>query len=378
MDRRTFIRGAGVTVGALAAGLGPARRAVAAADGTLPLAWAPTALTPAISHLSIPSDPNTLRGHTTLLPVADKLGADRLDDWYLWQWTHDTSRTYLYTAPEATGPYTARGFGEAPTPYPSNYLTNHFSSGDVVWDPERARFISSPHGVRLPIVPGNAEPSQDSFLTSSVDGLNWEWLDDDNRPRLVCGPPGSVDSIHTGYGRLLRDLDGVLATHAGRCWWIYRAQRLDVGGNPLAPTFRAIGTTYTPYLASASSLAGDFDQKQLAFTSSTANYGLNAFGSFIRASGTHHVYTGQALPDPPIAPGKTLHYRTLGDDMAFFPAPLVPLQIVSTKGAVIEENNIVRDPATGTIYNCHVQGSLNPDLTANVETWIYEGVNLPI
>ncbi len=384
MDRRGFIRAAGVSAAAVATGfsrslLPPSAGGIASAhasqSGNLPLIWKPTSLTPAMTHTSIASDPNTLRGHTTMMFVRDKLGNAALDNWYLWQWTHDTSRTYLYTAPKATGPWTAAGFGEAPTPYPSNYLVNHFSSGDIVWEPERKVFISSPHGVRLPPVPGNAEVSQDSFLTSSVDGREWQWLDGDSSPRLICGPPKSVDSVHTGYGRLLRDLDGYIATHNNRYWWFYRAQRND-GGNPIHaihPLVDAVGTVYTPTLASTGDLTQTFAKKQTAFTSVTLNTGLISAGSFIRTNNRHHIFLGQALPDPPIAPAKTLLYQSNGSNMKFA-LPLPVAQVALTPGAIIEENNIARDPETGTVYNCHVQGALDANLNARIDTWIYEGV----
>ncbi|MBA2609159.1 MAG: twin-arginine translocation signal domain-containing protein [Actinobacteria bacterium] len=381
MDRRDFLRTTGVAGAALTTGFGrsllsPRLGGVTPAEqtGAMPTIWKPTALGPAMSHTTIPSDPNTLRGHTTLMFVRDKLGNAAIDNWYLWQWTHDTSRTYLYSAPKATGPFTARGFGNAPTPYPANYLVNHFSSGDIVWEPERRVFISSPHGVRLPPVPGNAEVSQDSFLTSSPDGLNWSWLDGDSRPRLICGPPKSVDSVHTGYGRLLRDLDGHIATQASQYWWIYRAQRND-GGNPIHaihPFVDAVGTTYTPMLASTDDLTQTFDRKRQAYPGVTLNTGLISFGSFVRTNKQQHVFMVQALPDPPIAPAKTLHYVSKGNSMNFgLPQPVV--QIVNAKGAIIEENNIARDPETGKIYNCHVQGSLDANANALIETWIYEG-----
>ncbi len=368
MKRRQFVAGMGATA-ALATAAARAPWAVAAgSDPALPITWIPTGLEPVLTAHVIPSDPNSLRGFSTLLYVRDKIGSAAFDDWYLWQWTHDTSRTYLYTAPSIQGPYTARGFGLPPTPYPAGYIENHFSAGDVVWDPVGEQFIASPHGVRDSLEVGNGERCQDSFLTASKDGLNWTWLGGDSRPRLRCGPPRSVDSVHTGYGRLLRDLDGVLTTHAGRYWWIYRGQRDDarfpVGDPSLPPPLNgSLGTSYTPTLASAATIHSDFDRKQKAFDTYSANQLLNSFGSFIRANGCHWVYTVH---------GKTQMYRTLRDDMAFLPVPIPVGQIISPRGGSIEENNIVRDPTTGKIYNCHVQGIVNADLSVDAETWIYE------
>ncbi|HZQ87614.1 MAG TPA: hypothetical protein VFA83_22400, partial [Acidimicrobiales bacterium] len=224
MDRRTFLRIAGGAAVVSATGLHRLAPAWAVDDGVYPrLLWQPEGTAPVLSVPSDPNDANTQRMFPTLLPAGSLL-ANPIDAWYLWLWTHDTSRIYLYTAPTPAGPFTARGFGLPPTPYPSGYLAGHFSSGDIVWDAAGGRLISTPHGIRLPQVVGNGEVSQDSFLIQSTDGLNWSWLDGDNRPRLTCGPVGSPDSVHTGYGRMLRDLDGHLTKFDGRHWWIYRAQ----------------------------------------------------------------------------------------------------------------------------------------------------------
>ena len=338
--------------------------------------WTPTSTEPALVHLHVPSEADTQWNHTSVMYVRDRLRGRAIDDWYLWRWTHDTSKTYLYTAPAVTGPYTLRGFGEAPTPYPEGYVVNHFSAGDIVWDPDGRQFIASPHGVRDTTADGSYGPAQDSFLTCSRDGLTWSWLDRDNRPRLRCGPPGSPDSIHTGYGRLLRDLDVNLAQHAGRNWWVYRAQRLDDDGAAFREppvNLRHVGTSYTAYLASAPSIRDDFDQKQKAWDSHTANTGLNSFGCFVRAGGRHHVYAAEAFPDPPIVPVKSTYHSTGGDDMGFSPVPLVPLSMVSPRGPLIEDNTIVRDPTSGVVYNIHTQAVVNADAEINVEVWVYRG-----
>lgn len=378
MERRRFLQGVGAaTVGVAAGttGFGRVASVLAADDGATPPAlWLPTGLTPVLSLAQDTADPNTQRGFVSVMYVRDKLGAGAIDDWYLWLWTHDTSRTYLYTAPSILGPWTAGPVGDAPTPYPAGYLVGHFSSGDIVWDPDGQRFISTPHGVRLPTVPGNAEVSQDSFLTESSDGVTWHWLDGDSRPRLRCGPPRSPDSVHTGYGRLLRDLDGNLVRHNGRHWWIYRAQRNDAG-NPihaLTPLLDAVGTIYTPYLASSPSLAQDFTQKQKAFTSTTLNLGLNNFGTFVRAGGRHHVLTTQGLPDPPLAPTKVFSIRSSGDNMTFNGLPLPSVIPTLTTGTLIEgDGYVTRDPSDGSIYLVHTCGVLVPSPAA--EVWVYKG-----
>lgn len=362
-SRRTVLKAAGLAAAATV--LGPAPVARAADDGTYPrLTWlAPTA--PVLTFPSNPGDANTQRMFPTLLPAGSYL-PNALDAWYLWLWTHDTSRTYRYTAPSPTGPFTSQGFGEAPADYPEGYLPGHFSSGDIVWDPAGQRLVSSPHGIRLGIAPGNGEVSQNSFLTTSTDGLSWSWLDGDNRPRLVCGPPGSPDSVHTGYGRLLRDLDGQLMTANGRYWWLYRAQRRDA---PL-PTGHSVPTSYTPYLASATSLSGDFGTKQKAFDTLQGGTSLFDVGSFIRAASAHHMFmvegTAMAFPTVP------LYNKTDVDDMAFLPRA-VPLALPKPNETTVLSSggNVIRDPATGDQYLVQVGVRVNP---AQTEIWVYRAI----
>lgn len=378
MDRRHFLNLLAGGTGLLATRgwtVGVPGSTSGTADPLPPLAWLPTSLQPALTHVADPNDVETNWNSTSVLPAGVLLGSAAIDEWYLFRWTHDTSHVYLYTAPAITGPYTMRGFGEAPTPYPSGYIVNHFSAADIVWDTNQHRFLANPHGVQDHTVTGNAEPMQDSFLISSTDGLHWEWLDGDNRPRLRCGGPGTPDGVHTGYGRLLRDIDGNIATHQGRYWWIYRAQQNDAGQNPFA-AFPALGTKYTPYLASAPDLQSDFTGKQKAFDSLTANLGLFGFGCFFRAGGRNHTFLTQGLPDPPLVPSKSLYYRTSGDNMAFGAVPLPFLAPTSPRGAIIEESNVIRDPATGKVYLVQTAASLNVDvnLTSTVEVWVYEGL----
>ena len=364
-SRRSVLKAAGFAAAATV--LGPTPDARAADDGTYPrLAWRP----PTAPALTVPlsMDANTQRMFPTLMPAGSYL-PNALDAWYLWLWTHDTSRTYLYTAPSPTGPFTPRGFGAAPVDYPAGYLSGHFSSGDIVWDPQGQRLVSSPHGLRLGTVPGNGEASQDSFLTTSTDGLTWSWLDGDNRPRLVCGAPGSPDSVHTGYGRLLRDLDGQLMTANGRYWWMYRAQRRDA---PL-PNGQKVPTSYTPYLASAGSLSADFTTKQKAFDTLQSSTGLFDVGSFVRAAAAHHVFMveGTAITFPTYS----LYNKTGLDNMSFLPRP-VPLALPKPDETVALSGggNLVRDPVTGEQYLAQIGIRLNPSQS---EVWIYRGVEPP-
>ena len=300
--------------------------------------------------VSSTDDPNTQRMFPTLLP-AGWLLPNAIDAWYLWLWTHDTSRIYLYTAPNPEGPYTARGYGLPPTPYPSGYQPGHFSSGDIVWDVANGRLVSSPHGIRQGVVPGNGEVCQDSFLIQSTDGLNWSWLDGDNRPRLLCGAPGSVDSVHTGYGQLLRDLDGHLATFNGRYWWFYRAQRHDPPANGVNQP-----TMYTPYLAITPSLSANFTLKQKAFDTSQAQTNLFDGGSFIRAVGAHYLFMAQGSGF--LVPTLPFYNSTDANTMTFKPQA-VPLPIPVLTGTITFSSglNVVRHPGTHRQYGVVVSTS---------------------
>lgn len=365
MDRRAFLALTGLTAaGATASTLiGPTAAAVD--DGKQPgLVWLPTKLSPALTVPLNTKDPASIRGFPTMLPAGALLGENAIDAWYLWLWTHDTPFVHLYTAPSPTGPFTARGQSAPPAGMPEGYQTGHFSSGDVVWDPTGRRFICSPHSAATAQLAGNSTIAQDSFLTTSTDGVHWTWLDGDNRPRLTCGPPGSIDSVHTGYGRLLRDLDGHITTHQDRYWWLYRAQRRDAG----APTY-----TYTPYLASAASLADDFTTKRKAYNSNGLNLGLFDVGSFIRAGGAHHVFQTQSvLPgnDLPI-PSLPYYNRTSPNNLDFLPVSVpVPL-VVPGPGAVLQSGtNVIRDPATRAVYLVTCAAGLHRQGFAT-EIWVF-------
>jgi hypothetical protein len=285
----------------------------------------------------------SVRMFPTLLPMG-RLIPNALDAWYLWAWHHDSyPRLHLWTAPRAEGPYTERSvFVGPPAPgYPSNYQASHFSSGDVVWDAARSRLICTPHSLRLNSR-GNGEACQDSFLIESADGLTWSFLDGDNSPRLLCGPPGSIDSVHTGYGRLLRDLDGFLTTYQGRYWWMYRAQRHDAGANQ--PTY------YVPALASTPSLSAyPWAKHGKAFDMVQQSTGLFGIGSFVRAASRHSVYyaEGTALLAPSVqylngSDGLSMTWATPGNPV---PIPNAGPTLVAGGGA-----NLVRDPWTRLQY----------------------------
>jgi hypothetical protein len=287
--------------------------------------------------------PGAVRMFPTLLPVGHLIpGA--LDAWYLWAWHHDSfPELHLWTAPRPEGPYTSRSvFHGPPAPgYPANYQQSHFSSGDIVWDPVGRRLVGSPHSLRLNSS-GNGEASQDSFLMQSTDGLTWTWLDGVNAPRLLCGPVGSIDSVHTGYGRLLRDLEGFLTTYQGRYWWLYRAQRHDAGANK--------STYYTPALASSPSLAAyPWTKHGQAFGTAQAETGLFGIGSFVRAASRHSVYYGEG--SAVLVP--TAQYLNTSKALDFaFTGPGHPVPIPNASGTVATGGgaNVVRDPVTRVQY----------------------------
>lgn len=339
--------------------------AAAVDDGVNPRrAWVPASTSPALVFPQS-GDTNDQRMFPSLLPAGSLLGSAALDAWYLWLWTHDSSRIHLYTAPMPAGPWTDQGYSLPPTPYPAGYVAGHFSSGDVVWDPDGHRFVSTPHGLRTSRTIGNAEACQDSFLIESTDGRTWQWLDGDNSPRLVCGPPQSVDSVHTGYGRLLRDLDGNLFRFQGRTWWLYRAQRHDVG-TPNVPN----PTQYTPQLVSSATLGGPYTAKQPAFTTISNGLGLTDVGSFLRGAREHHVLYAEGSPLGP--PTAAFANSTGADDMAFLPRSQLAIAAPPSAGAVASAGiSVARDPISGTQYGAQIAVNL---VSNEHELWIYEGV----
>jgi hypothetical protein len=303
--------------------------------------WEPVAGNPVIRVNG--SGANAVRMFPTLLPMG-YLIPNALDRWYLWAWHHDSyPRLHLWTAPSPEGPFTERSvFVGPPAPgFPSNYQQSHFSSGDIVWDAAGSRLICSPHSLRLNSH-GNGESCQDSFLIESADGLTWTFLDGDNSPRLLCGPPTSIDSVHTGYGRLLRDLDGNIATYEGRYWWMYRAQRHDAGANQ--PTF------YVPALASTPSLsAHPWTKHGKAFDMVQQSTGLFGIGSFVRAAQRHSVYyaEGSAVLAP------SVQYLNNSEGLSFtYTGPGIPVAIPNASPTVVAGGgaNLIRDPWTKVQY----------------------------
>jgi hypothetical protein len=344
--RETLVMGAKGT--AALAGLSwlSAATAWAQDDGTFPrFVFEPVSTSPLVVHNSTQRIEAILM-HPSLLPLRSLTGRSDLPEWMLWAWHHDTDQAHFHawSAPTIEGPYTALPDLLRPSSgFPAGYQQNHFSSGDVVWDPVGGRLIASPHSQLTSIASGNAEVCQNSFLAQSTDGTTWTWLDADNSPRLVCGPAGSIDSVHTGYGRLLRDLDGILTTNAGRYWWMYRAQRHDAGSSV---------TFYTPALASNASLSGLWQSGVKAFDTATQNTGLIAFDSFLSAgNGRPSTFYGSGSPE--LLPIVETFNQAQNNSMSSFLGPGDPIEIPtpSAPEALVPNGaSLIRHPVSRRQY----------------------------
>lgn len=315
-----------------------------------------------------------------MLPAGVLTPSTALDEWYLWFWTHNTTtKLYLYTAPSPEGPFTGPRtlLSGMPTtqPFPAGYVSGHFDSGDIVWDAANSRYVSSPHSIRSgPRPAGLGETPQESFLIESKDGVNWDWLDGNSSPRLLCGPPGSADDVHTGYGRLLRDLDGHLTTANGRYQWIYRAQQhepdwADVGSQRVQKS-----TLYRPWLASTPSLSAypwvkDASQAFAALAQPDAS--LIGFGSFLVAVGQYWVEYACATSFS-VLPGDEMLLGGAATVDGMLTAKQTPIalppdssQDVRGTGTTVAPGGgyIIRDPKTGKQYMV-VEG-VNPLILGN-------------
>lgn len=191
---------------------------------------------------------------TTLMRVDTKaLEAGALAPWYLWWWTHDAPIARLYIGSSPLGPFApwdaasgGQGFcnfqsfttetnvqcrHSRATPPPLKVYDNqrgtfpeadrhHFSTGDVVWDPETGFFYASPHIMRC------GGHFQTTVLVRSRDGINWNYFAPDLRyPMLGVGAAGTFDSYAVDYGRFLRDYGGNVVRVNGELVWYYRGTR---------------------------------------------------------------------------------------------------------------------------------------------------------
>jgi hypothetical protein len=359
--------------------------------GTQPIVAAPR-----VTSIGGGTDVESQFEEHTVLPMRALTGNASDPAWVLWAWHHDSvspPHFHAWTAPAITGPWdTAPRTINRPTTdvvydaagiTASGYDQNHFSCGDIAWDPLGRRFVSTPHFVRRSVDPLNNEPCQDSFLMESTDGFTWSWLGGWNQPRLVCGPPAnSADSVHTGYGRLLRDLDGTLAQNGGKYWWIYRAQRNDRNlfgqprpKNPQTGQPIGAGTLYRPALASATSLDQQTWSKDgTLFTTSTANTGQFAMSSFVQANGTPSLYyvMGNLVGPPSVDMFTT---STDGTTNLAVPGTVVPFAGPDTATSFITSGaSIIRDPDTHQLYAVHLTLRIMPDKTLQAQFWLYESV----
>jgi hypothetical protein len=142
---------------------------------------------------------------------------------------------------------------------------------------------------------------------------------------------------------LLRDLDGILTTNAGRYWWIYRAQRHDAGSS--------MGV-YTPAFASNASLSGLWQGGMKAFDTATRNSGLFAFDSFLSAgSGRPSAFYGSG--SPMLLPIVETFNQAQGTSMSSFLGPGDPV-VIPTPAApdtlVPNGASLIRDPVSRRQY----------------------------
>jgi hypothetical protein len=369
VSRRDVLRGGLGLTGVLALGsrVVATPRAYATDDGVnVRSVWQP------ITSVAIPR-PDAL--HPTLIPAGHFTPSTARDAWHLYVWSHgkgdgDPTDFRLFSAPSPEGPYTDEGLllEGCLTPVPSGYKDFHFDSGDIVWDAANSRYVSSPHALRAswdPTVVG--ENPQDSFLIQSTDGINWSWLDGDNSVRLRCGPPGTADEVHTGYGRLLRDLDGVLTKWNGYYWWLYRAQRhgprsIATGVDPVN-TRNIAPTVYRPWIAKAGALSSSWakaaDQAFIALPQ--PDVGAIGMGAFVKAADKFWVQYACGTDGTGLAAAQWLLGGADSADAGLLtakqqPTPLAPYPSTddvandALSAAKMGAGNIIRDPVSRTQY----------------------------
>lgn len=394
ISRRTLLRGAGTSAAVLAVG-GRLALSRAATDGQTPrLQWVPVSTAPIASIASSNVHEAELL-HPTLLPLRWLTGSATAPEWVVWAWHHDTNNVnphlHAWTASNVEGSFTAappipRPAGDyQPNPVTGHsYSFGHFSSGDIVWDAEGGRLISTPHSVSTYRPSSLAETPQDSFMMESTDGFTWTWLDGDATARLMCGDSNALDSNHTGYGRLLRDLNGTLQRLGGQYWWIYRG-----GHHPKSSTL----SLCTPLLASSSSIGGPWVKRGKAYDTAFVNTTLLGFDSFVLANETPGVF--YSVGTPAFAPIVTSYTQSSAAGTVAFtnpgdpiPLPSVPrVSGTSVPGQVFAAGvNVVRDPRTHQQYLVQVVNnakfnadttSTPPGTTAQVtssDIWIYKSV----
>jgi hypothetical protein len=340
----------------------------AADDGATPRnSWQPTpgkiaetAARPGFSALM--PDPQAVRMFPSMLPVGHLTGdPDPANRWMLYAWQHDSgAKLYIWRAPSPEGPWAPHPMSPrpAPTPFPAGYTASHFSSGDIVWDPIGERLVGTPHSKK-----GVEQPS---FLIQSTDGVNWTWLDGDNAVRLPT-EPGPLDVNHTGYGRLLRDLDGHLVKFRDPAtpsdpttyyWWVYKEQS-GCTANPGC-------STKTPMLAKTPSLnAYPWIKWGPAHDLVGGNVHFHE-ASFLKADGRIWLeYTENST-----ATQEYLLDSPQGDPFSF--SNRTPIAMPIGTSPFFHGGNIIRDPQSGQQYMA--QTVVKSALDGSSEIWVLRAI----
>jgi len=394
LTRRTLLKSAGAS--ALVAATGRMSGTAVATDGQTPrLQWEPVGTAPIATIAS--SNPHEAElMFPTLLPLRALSGRSTDPAWMLWAWHHDTLTTphlHAWTAANVEGTYTklpdiARPAGDYALDAAGHaYSFGHFSSGDVVWDPDGQRLISTPHSVSKYKPPQLAEVPQDSFIMESVDGVNWQWLDNDPSARLTCGGVTDPDSNHTGYGRLLRDLDGRLRKVDGQYWWVHR------GGHHASTGADSEISYCTPMLASAASIGGPWTKRGKAFDTLWENTTLLGFDAFVLANDTPGIF--YTVGSPEYAPLQVMYTQAAAANEMTFSTPGVPIALPSVPRQTLPSvpgqafgggGNVVRHPGTSQQYLVQIinntkygadTGGATPAAVATVtssDVWLYKAV----
>jgi len=390
-SRRTLLKSAGLSaLGAATVRMGGVANAT---DGQTPrLQWVPVGTAPIATIASSNASEAELM-FPSLLPLRALSGRATDPAWMLWGWHHDTISSnphlHAWTADDVEGSYTklapiARPAGDYVTADPTNpYSFGHFSSGDVVWDSDGQRLVSTPHSVHWKRPGGLAETPQDSFMMESTDGVNWQWLGGDASPRLRCGDVSAADSNHTGYGRLLRDLDGRLQRVDGQYWWVYRGGHHATGDQMYC----------TPLLASATDIGGPWVKRGKAFDTAYQNTTLLGFDAFVLANDTPGIF--YEVGSPEYAPILAMYAQAAAARAMTFPNPGVPLvlpsvprqTLPSVPGQVFGGGGcVVRHPGTHQQYLVQILNNAKysadttttpPSAVASVtssDIWLYKAV----
>lgn len=393
-SRRTLLKSAGVS--ALVAATARMSGTADATDGQTPrLQWEPVGTAP-IATIASGNPVEAELMFPTLLPLRHLTGNATDPAWMLWGWHHDTMTTphlHAWSAEDVEGAFTqlpqiARPAGDyVDDPAGHVYAYGHFSSGDIVWDPDGQRLVSTPHSVSHYRPSQLAETPQDSFMMESTDGLNWSWLDGDASARLLCGGVNDLDSNHTGYGRLLRDLDGRLQKVDGQYWWIHR------GGHHLSKFPDSEVSYCTPLLASASYIGGPWTKQGKAFDTVWENTTLLGFDGFVLANDTPGVF--YVVGSPEYAPIQSMYTQASGQNVMTFTTPGEPYVLPSVPRQTLPAlpgqvfgggGNVIRDPSTKQQYMVQIINNAKygadttttpPSAVATVvssDVWLYKAV----